>query len=143
MGSALRVVLDTNVVYAGLRSSLGASHVLLSLVGKGLFDIVVSVPLVLEYEHALSSLPAVTPLTLEDVSSVIDYLCAIGRHQEIFFLWRQTLKDPGDDMVLEVAVAGGCQFIVTFNVRDFHGADRFGPKIVTPVQFLSSIGALP
>lgn len=137
------IVLDTNVIYAGLRSSRGASHLLLSLLGKELFEIVISVPLVLEYEHALSDLPAVTPLTSEHITDVIDFLCSVGRHQEIFFLWRPTLRDPADDMVLEVAVAGGCQFIVTFNVRDFKRADRFGPKVVTPVEFLSSNGALP
>ena len=58
----------------------------------------------------------------------------------VFYLWRPVLKDPKDDMVLEVAVAAGCSHIVTFNTRDFAGADRFGIKIVTPQTFLAKIG---
>ncbi|MEP7009393.1 MAG: putative toxin-antitoxin system toxin component, PIN family [Acidobacteriota bacterium] len=138
-----RIVLDTNVLYAAMRSSKGASYRLLQLVGGSKFQVVVSVPLVLEYEHALAPLPAITPITVEDIAVVLDYLCATSHRQEIFFLWRPTLRDPGDDMVLEVAVAGSCQFIVTFNIRDFVGADRFGIEVLTPADFLTVLGELP
>lgn len=100
-------------------------------------------PLVLEYEYALSPLPAITPITSEDIEIVLDYICATSHRQEIFFLWRPTLRDPGDDMVLEVAAAGGCQYLVTFNVRDFVGADRFGIEVLTPAEFLAVLGELP
>jgi putative PIN family toxin of toxin-antitoxin system len=143
MAETPRIVLDTNVLYAALRSSRGASYHLLSLVGRSKFQVVLSVPLVLEYEHALASLPSITPVTTEDIAAVLDYLCATSHRQEIFFLWRPTLRDPGDDMVLEAAAAGGCQFIITFTVRDFVGADRFGIEVLTPAGFLAILGELP
>lgn len=70
-----RVVLDTNVLVAGLRSRRGASFRLLSEVGRGKFEIALSVPLVLEYEDALLRHAAVTGLSTADVDAVLDYLC--------------------------------------------------------------------
>lgn len=75
--------------------------------------------------------------------AILDYLCAVGHPRRIHFLWRPFLRDPGDDMVLELAVAAGCGFIVTFNTRDFAGSEQFGALAVTPRQFLAVIGALP
>ncbi len=60
--------------------------------------------------------------------------------QVIHFLWRPTLKDPADDMVLEVAVAAGAEAVITYNKRDFAGAGRFGVKILSPQEFLASMG---
>ena len=137
---ARRIILDTNVLYAGLRSSAGASFQLLRLLGTGRFHTVITVPLLLEYEQILSTVPG---LAKDDTDSALDYLCSISTHQQVYFHWRPTLPDPGDDLVLEAAVAGGCGDIVTFNVRDFQGAERFGIRILTPVQFLRQIGALP
>ena len=74
---------------------------------------------------------------------ILDYLCAMATKQEIFFLWRPSLRDPKDEMVLETAVAGGCSAIVTYNKRDFQGAEQFGLAISTPKEFLEIIGALP
>jgi len=71
---------------------------------------------------------------------VLDYHCAVARHHEIFFLWRPYLKDPRDDLVLELAVKAGCQFILTFNGRDFAGCERFGIEVLTPGEFLRRIG---
>jgi predicted nucleic acid-binding protein len=138
-----RIVLDTNVLYAALRSSTGASYRLVRLVGTGRFEIVLSVPLVLEYEAAISTLVSSGPLTGSDVTAVLDYVCAVARHQDIFFLWRPFLRDPGDDLVLEVAVAGSCDHIVTFNLRDFKGIEQFGVTCLTPINFLRRIGDFP
>ncbi len=73
----------------------------------------------------------------EEIGAIIDYLCQIGERQEIFFLWRPLLTDPGDDMILELAVAGSCSHIVTFNVTHFSGAESFGINVVRPADFLS------
>ena len=140
---APRVVLDTNVLVAALRSRLGASFKLVSLLGKGHFETVVSVPLVLEYEDALVRHSRDAGLTAEDVDAVLDYLCKVSVHQPVFFLWRPLLPDAKDDMVVEAAVAGGCKFIVTFNARDFSAARSFDLEVVSPRQFLSHIGVLP
>jgi len=137
-----RVVLDTNVLVAGLCSRQGASFRLLSLLGAGRFEVALSVPVVLEYEDVLTR-PGVVPLSADDVGAVLDYLCAVGSPYSVFYLWRPYLRDPGDDMVLELAVAAGCDAVVTHNVRDFGGVDRFGLRAVRPADFLGSIGERP
>jgi predicted nucleic acid-binding protein len=70
---------------------------------------------------------------------LVDYFCQIAHKQEIHFLWRPALRDPGDEFVLELAVAAECRYIVTHNVRDFTGADQFRVSIVTPGEFLKLI----
>ena len=75
------------------------------------------------------------------VLEIIDYICSIGRKAEIYYLWRPFLSDPNDDMILEVAVADGCDAIVTHNVRDFTGAETFGIDVLTPKDFLKLIRA--
>jgi putative PIN family toxin of toxin-antitoxin system len=135
-----QVVLDTNVLVAGLRSRQGASFQLLSQVGRGRFEICVSVALVLEYEEVLVRERPALGLSSRDIDGLLDYLCSVARRQEIHFLWRPLLRDAGDDMVLELAVAGGCDAIITFNRRDFEGAELFGVRILTPPEFLQVIG---
>ena len=137
-----RIVIDTNVVVSAIRSRRGASFRLLSEVGRGRFEATISVPLVVEYASALYEHKP-TNISDDDVETVLNYLCAAARQQEIFYLWRPGLRDPKDDMVLEVAVAGRCQTIVTYNVRDFAGVEKFGLRAVTPFPFLQEIGVLP
>ncbi len=74
--------------------------------------------------------------TQEDIDSFLDYVCQVAHRQSIFFLWRPCLSDAKDDMILELAVAAGCEAIVTHNQRDFVGTDRFGVRIHTPKEFL-------
>ena len=140
--SSPRVVLDTNVLVAAIRSRRGASYRLLDQVGRGRFEIVLSVALVLEYEEILEQHRAAAGLNESDIQDLLDYLCEVGTHQTVFYLWRPALPDPDDDMILEVAVAGGCEGIVTFNARDFWGAERFGLWIETPRDFLKRIGVI-
>ena len=135
-----RIVLDTNVLVAGLRSSLGASHRVLSLVGSGRFVHVISVALLFEYEAAVKRPESGIRLPRLVIDDILDYVCAAGERQPIYFLWRPTLPDPSDDLVLEVAVHGQCDRIVTFNTRDFVGSTRFGIQVETPAAFLRSLG---
>jgi putative PIN family toxin of toxin-antitoxin system len=137
-----KVVLDTSVLVAAVRSNRGASFKLVSLVGTGRFEIAVSVPLVLEYEDALLRNIDETSLDEDDIRDLLDYLCSVAHAQEIFFLWRPFLRDPSDDMVLEVAVAAGCEAIVTHNHKDFMGIDEFHLKTLSPQQLLTRIGEL-
>ncbi len=130
------IVIDMNVLISALRSRNGASFQVLSRVGQGLFDFVLSVPLVLEYEGVGKRVSRSVGLTHADVNDVVDYMCRVGQLREVFFLWRPFLRDPLDDMVLEVAVEGECGFIVTHNVRDFAGAEKFGLEVVRPGEFL-------
>ncbi len=138
-----RIVIDTNVLVAALRSKRGASYRLLNLINSEKFSIHISVPLVLEYEDAAKKLLEDIPLTEQDVDDILDYLCAVAQRHQIFYLWRPFLKDAKDDMVLELAVTADCDFIVTYNERDFQGAERFGLRVVTPKEFLEEIGELP
>jgi len=109
------------------------------MVGSGKFDITVSVPLVLEYEGVLlRHLPA-TALDETDIRDLVDYLCSVAARQEIFFLWRPKLRDPADDLVLELAIAANCEAIITHNVRDFVGAHQFGVEVLTPGSFLKQL----
>jgi putative PIN family toxin of toxin-antitoxin system len=136
-----RVVLDTNVLVAALRSRRGASFRVVSEIGRDRFEFVLSVPLVLEYEQALMNARPreVSPM---DIQAFLDYLCSEARLQEIFYLWRPHLRHPKDDLVLEVAVAGRCEAIVTHNRRHFEGAARFGIMVLTPAEFLARLGVL-
>ena len=137
-----RIVLDTNVLVSAMRGRRGASFRLVDEIGRRRFEIVVSVPLVVEYEAALlEHRPAnVSP---SDVAVVLDYVCSEAHEQEIHYLWRPLLRDPKDDMVLEVAVAGRCDAIVTYNIDDFSGAQQFGIRVVRPLDFLRETGILP
>ena len=138
-----QIVLDTNVVIAALRSRRGASFQLLSLVDSGAFEINASVPLVLEYEEVLYRELSALTLVADDVDDLLDYLCSVANRRQIHFLWRPYLKDPKDDMVLELAVTADCDYVVTYNRRDFQGAETFGVEVIEPVQLLRIIGGLP
>ena len=94
----------------------------------------------LEYEDALLRQIGSSNLTPADVQDLVDYVCGVARQQDIFYLWRPLLRDPNDDMVAEVAVAAGCEAIVTHNRRDFAGVERFNLSIWSPAEFLKQIG---
>ena len=128
------------MLVAALRSNRGASYRLLRHLGTRGFEHVVSVPLVLEYEEVLKRPASDVPLSAADIDAVLDYMCASGRQQPIHFLWRPLLPDPRDDLVLEVAVNGECNAIVTFNARDFRGAERFGLAVLTLGALLATLG---
>ena len=133
------IVLDTSVLIAGLRSSRGASFALLEMIGDGLFELNLSVPLVLEYEAIARRQTRELGLSFRDVDDLLDYLCKAGQHRSIYYLWRPVLRDPGDDMVLELGVEAGADFIVTHNVRDFVEARNFGITVLTPRDYLGVI----
>ncbi len=137
-----QVVLDTNVVVSGLRSRRGSAFRLLTLVGTGKFNIHLSVPLVLEYQEVLLRESSNLYLNASDIEDFIEFHCAIATKHQIFFLWRPYLRDPKDDMVLELAVTAGCDSVVTYNTRDFVGIEKFGIKVITPAEFLKDMGGL-
>ena len=137
----MKIVIDTNVLVASLRSRRGASFKLVSFLPSNKFSIAISVPLVFEYEDALKRLDSLA-ITEQDIGHLIDFLCKIGHHQEIFFLWRPFLPDPSNDHVLEVSVAAGCDAIITYNKRDFRGIERFGLRVLDPRELLSEIGVI-
>ena len=134
-----RIVLDTNVLYAGLYSASGKSHQLLKAIADGRVRIALSTPLLFEYEDLLRRSHEVLNLSDAEIDVVLDNLCALADFQAVYFLWRPCLPDAKDDMVLELAVAAQVPRIVSFNARDFRPASRFGIEVVTPGIMLEDL----
>ncbi len=137
------IVIDTNVLVAARRSSRGASARLVSLIGKGFFDLHLSTALLLEFEEVLYRLHAELGLRPAQTDAFLDALAYAGIPQRISFRWRGYTRDPKDAMVLELAVAAGCDYLVTYNKRDFPEVETlFGIKVVNALEFLKIIDAL-
>jgi putative PIN family toxin of toxin-antitoxin system len=138
----LRLVLDTDVLVAALRSDRGASRQLLIAALDGEVEVVVSVPLMLEYEAVLTR-PAhldASGLNSEQVNEILDALAKVLVPVHLRFLWRPTLSDPADEMVLETAVNGEADRLVTFNVRHLAKAAReFGIRVLRPPDVLKEV----
>ena len=137
--SVPNIVIDTNVVIAALRSKKGASNKLLALVGTSKFEIHDSVALILEYEDVIQRQRTELGLSQDEVSIFIDSLCSMAHHHKIYFLWRPSLPDVNDELVLELAVSANCEYILTHNIKDFKGTEKFGIKAITPKEFLQVI----
>src|SRR5258708_3733445 len=130
----MEVVLDTDVLVAALRSRLGASRLWLQAILAGEAMLLLSVPLALQYEAVLTRPEhlAGSGATGGEVGRLLDALCAICKPIEISYLWRPMLRDADDEMVLEVAVNGRADRLLTFNERDFKGASRFNMIVGRP-----------
>jgi len=102
----------------------------------------IPVTLVLEYEDVLTRRQNMLGLTHEDIRAYLGFLVNQSERVKIHYLWRPCLKDPNDDMVLEVAVNAGVDFIITHNTRDFEGSKRFGAQAVTPGWFIKNYGGI-
>jgi len=134
--SPIQVVIDTNVVVSAARSRLGASHALMLRIRDKRWQTNVSTTLVLEYEEQLRAEMMRQGKDPSSADEFLDYLVFMANRRNIFFKWRPMLADPGDDFLLELAIASGARFIVTFNVRDFARAHAFGIAPVRPAEFL-------
>lgn len=134
-----RIILDTNVLYAGLYSSKGASYKVLQMIDEDKLKPVISITLLFEYEDILKRNQGVLGLSSLEIEKILDYFCMRGEHQKIYFLWRPFLPDPKDDHLLELAIASETKFIVTHNTKDFKGLEKFGIKSVTPKKLMEEI----
>lgn len=130
-------VLDTDVLVAAFRSDTGASRKVLEAARARQFNLLLSVPLMLEYEAVLTRPEhlAASRATKEDVSAVLDELAFVARRVELVIRTRPLSSDPNDEMVLETAINGRADAIVTFNDRDFRPVvTRFRCSVVRPVE---------
>lgn len=97
----------------------------------------------MEYEAVLSARLPELDLTKEQLNGFLGHFVSLSERIKVFYLWRPGLRDPGDDMVLETAVAARADFIVTHNIKDFNGTERFGVRVVTPGWFVQNSGGMP
>jgi putative PIN family toxin of toxin-antitoxin system len=138
----MRIVLDTSVLVAGLRSRLGAGNAVLRHVALRRVRLLATPPLFLEYadvlkrpEHRL-----VHGLTPEEIDEFLAELAALIEPVEVHFQWRPQSRDPNDEMLLEAAINGRADAIVTYNVSDFAVAgERFHILIFQPREFLKKV----
>lgn len=137
----IRAVLDTNILISARRSRTGASNMLLHAVDQKTFQMLVSVPLFLEYEAVLTRPEHLraTGLAAETVAGFLNYLAEIVEPVRLHYLWRPQLGDVADEMVLETAINGRANCIVTFNGGHFGAAIRFGVQVVTPGEMMRRI----
>jgi putative PIN family toxin of toxin-antitoxin system len=135
----MRLVLDTSVLVAAARSNRGASHALLARLPDTGFQTVVSVALFAEYQAVLLRPENLLQRTAAQAEGFLNFLISTSHLQEVFFRWRPELPDADDDLILELAVAAGCRYIVTHNLRDFRGVEQWGIAAVTPGDFLKLI----
>ena len=134
-----QIIIDTNVLFSSLYSASGASYKLLNLLVSGEFEIILSTPLLFEYEDVLKRNQLLLNLDSAEIEIILNNLCSLAQFQKVYFLWRPFLSDPKDDMVLELAVAAKIKTIVTHNLKDFAGIDKFGVEAITPKVFFERL----
>ena len=130
----MRLVLDTDVLVAGIRSRRGASRAWLRAILQGEVTLLLSVPLALQYEAVLTRPEhlAAAGANARQIGRLLDALCAVCTPVEISFLWRPVLRDADDEMVLEAAINGRADRLLTFNELDFVGAGPLGVTVERP-----------
>ncbi|HEY1743148.1 MAG TPA: putative toxin-antitoxin system toxin component, PIN family [Granulicella sp.] len=135
----MRLVFDTNIMVAAFRSHTGASRRLLRYIPQEQFRLVTSPALYLEYETVLTRPEqlSIHGLSSQRIEEFLVYLASFTEKTKIHYSYRPQLRDPNDEMVLEAAVNGHADAIVTYNIRDFlPAAHRFGIEVLTPGRIL-------
>jgi len=113
------------------------------MLDTGRFEMHLSIPLVLEYEEVLLRQRSELGLSADDVDDLVNSICAVGvRHETIYFNWRPSLPDERDEHILDLAVKGGCEAIITYNIRNFRGAEQFGIRVIDAQTFLRELGVI-
>jgi putative PIN family toxin of toxin-antitoxin system len=139
-----RIVIDTNIVITALSSRNGASSLLIQKLYEAaknnkMYNCV-SVPSVIELEDVLfreENKWRYEQIDTSELHKFLNSFVLISNHINVHFLWRPFLQDAKDDMILELAVNGMADAIVTFNTKDFKGVyEKFGVKVLTPKELL-------
>jgi putative PIN family toxin of toxin-antitoxin system len=130
----MKLVLDTDVLVAAVRSRQGASAAWLRAGLRREAEMLVSVPLMVQYESVIlrPEHRAASGLSVGELGELLDAIAAVATPVTISYLWRPMLRDPEDELVLETAVNGNADLLLTFNERDYAGAHTFAPIISRP-----------
>ncbi len=137
-----RVVLDTSVIVSALRSRSGAGNAVLRLIANGRLLLLATPPLFLEYEAVLNRPEQRLShgLNAEEIDEFLKELAALIEPVEVHFQWRPQLRDPKDEMVLEAAINGRAEALISYNISDFASAgDQFGIPVVHPADLLRKV----
>jgi putative PIN family toxin of toxin-antitoxin system len=138
----LRLVLDPDILVMALRSATGGSNALMRQAALGKVKPLITPALFLEYEAVLKrpEQQLAHGFSPADIDSFLAAFASACEAVEVSFQWRPQLADANDEMVLEAAVNGAADALVTHNVRDFlRGAERFGLRVVRPGDILKEI----
>ena len=139
-------MIDTDVLVAAVRSDAGASRGLLTRAFDKRYALLVSVPLLIEYEAVLTRPEHLTAagLSRSDVQALLDAIAVVAEPVRLSYLWRPILSDPRDDMVMETAVNGQADLLATFNLRHFKEAARtFALQVQRPADALRRLETRP
>jgi putative PIN family toxin of toxin-antitoxin system len=136
MKNAAKLVIDTNVLVAATRNRQGPSFALIQTIRRRVVTMCCSPALFLEYEDVLKrpTQLAASGLLASDVDAILNELAGCVEPVTTHYQWRPQLRDPADEMVLEAAANAQAQAIVTYNLRDFFPASRFGIAVLNPAQ---------
>ena len=137
-----RVILDTNVILAAMRSQTGASHRLLLTIGHPRWQSVITPALMYEYEDVARRPGNAPGSSHRDITNILDLIYQQSRRQLVWFSWRPLSSDPGDDAILEAAIAGGGDYVVSFDERHLRAAREFGIEVLKPSELLKKIGEI-
>ena len=133
----MRAVLDTNVLFAGLRSRRGASFVILDALWQGKWKLVLSNTVLTEYEEILKRDLAVLQLSDERINRLLDALCTLAERHNLSGLWSPVLDDPDDEAFVHLAVEARAECLVSHNLRHLAPARQLGVNLLAPRDFLT------
>ena len=136
MKKSPKLVIDTNVLVAATRNRHGPSFALMQIIRLGQSKMCCSPALFLEYEDVLKRPKQLTAsgLLASGIDAILNELAGFIEPVTTHYQWRPQLRDPADEMVLEAAANAQALAIVTYNLRDFGPAKRFGIPVLNPEQ---------
>lgn len=134
-----RAVMDTNVLYAGLRSRNGASYQIIEALWQRKWTILLSQTIVTEYEEILKREIVALNLTVQKIDKLLDALCALGERRHLSDIWRPLLSEPDDKAFAQLAVEGNAGFLITHNIRHLEPVRNVGVNLLEPKNFLAII----
>lgn len=137
----VRAVMDTNVLYAGLRSRRGASFQLLDGLWQHKWRLVLSNTVLTEYEEVLKREASTLRMSFERINTLLDALCSLADRRNLSELWLPILSDPDDEPLVHLAVEANAEYLVSHNRGHLEPARALGVNLLAPREFLAIIRA--